>query len=297
MAGLEAHGGILPQGIELMRPVLVSFGRAVLSQLHYRMLLLTIIPFVLSVLVWGVILWFGLQPMIDAIQAYFVEHDGFKVAGGMLAWLGLGAIKTVIVPLIAMWVLLPLMILTALIFIGALAMPIVVRHVASRHYPELERRRGGSLYGSIWISASSFIVFMLLWIVSLPIAAIPLLGFIIQPLLWGWLTYRVLTYDALSDHADAQELKEVVRANRWSLLLIGVITGAMGAAPTMLWLGGALSVILFPLLAGISIWLYVLVFIFTGLWFEHYCLEALAQHRAAGRELALAPAAGMKDLN
>jgi hypothetical protein len=60
----------------------------------------------------------------------------------------------------------------------------------------------------------------------------------------------------------------------------------MGAAPTLLWLGGALSVILFPLLAGVSIWLYVLVFTFSGLWFQHYALEALArlrQEQAAGR--------------
>jgi hypothetical protein len=39
---------------------------------------------------------------------------------------------------------------------------------------------------------------------------------------------------------------------------------------------------LFPVLAGISIWLYVLVFVFGGLWFQYYCLEALARHRAAG---------------
>jgi hypothetical protein len=48
----------------------------------------------------------------------------------------------------------------------------------------------------------------------------------------------------------------------------------------MFWLGGALSFVLLPLLAAVSIWLYVLVFVFTGLWFEHYCLEALAAYRA-----------------
>jgi arginine exporter protein ArgO len=80
------------------------------------------------------------------------------------------------------------------------------------------------------------------------------------------------------------------------LLLIGAIAGTMGAAPTLLWLGGALSVIFFPLLAAGAIWLYVLVFVFTGLWFQHYCLEALATHRAVG--LAVAPdAPRLKDIN
>ena len=61
----------------------------------------------------------------------------------------------------------------------------------------------------------------------------------------------------------------------------------MGALPTLLWLGGALSVILFPFLAAVAIWLYVLVFIFTGLWFQYYCLDALAKYRAAGMAAAL----------
>jgi hypothetical protein len=29
----------------------------------------------------------------------------------------------------------------------------------------------------------------------------------------------------------------------------------------------------------LSIWLYIVIFIFTGLWFQYYCLEALARLR------------------
>lgn len=263
-----------------MRLVLRAFGRALLSQLHVRMLLLTLMPFFLSVAIWGIVLWFGLQPMIDWIQNYFVENNGFKIAGSVLGWLGLGAIKTVIVPLIAMWVLLPLMILTALVFIGVFAMPTIVTHVSIRHYPNLEKRNGGTLLGSLWTAISSFVAFLVLWLVTLPLSAIPPLGFVIQPVLWGWLTYRVMAYDALAAHADLQERQAILRIHRWPLLLIGVIAGTMGAAPTLLWLGGALSVIFFPILAAGSIWLYVLVFTFTGLWFQYYCLAALASHRA-----------------
>ncbi|HJU70617.1 MAG TPA: EI24 domain-containing protein [Paucimonas sp.] len=275
-----------------MRPLLQSFGRALLSQLHYRMLLLTLMPFFLSVVIWAVILWFALQPMIDWLQAYFVENDGFRIAGSVLGWMGLGAIKAVIVPLIAMWVLLPLMIVTALIFIGVLAMPVIVRHVSSHAYPALERRHGGSLWGSVWIAFSSFIVFLLLWLVTLPLAAIPPLGFLVQPTLWGWLTYRVMAYDALADHADARERKAILRIHRWPLLIIGSIAGVMGTAPTLLWLGGALSVIFFPVLAAVSIWLYVLVFIFTGLWFQYYCLTTLESYRKAGIGTAIAVSSG-----
>lgn len=279
-----------------MRPVLIAFGRALLSQLHFRMLLLTVMPFIVSLAIWGVLLWLGLQPMIDWLHAWFTANDGFGVAANVLGWFDLGAITSVLVPLIAMWVLLPLMILTALVFVGVLAMPMIVRHVSSRHYPDVERRRGGSIAGSLWIATYSFIIFAVLWLVTLPLSLFPPLTFVIQPLLWGWLTYQVMAYDALAEHADRQEIRDIMRIHRWPLLLIGAVGGAMGAAPTLLWLGGALSVIFFPVLAAGAIWLYVLVFVFTGLWFQHYCLEALAAHRAVGRAV-VTDAPPMKDIN
>lgn len=279
-----------------MRPVLIAFGRALLSQLHFRMLLLTVMPFIVSLAIWGVLLWLGLQPMIDWLHAWFTANDGFGVAANVLGWFDLGAITSVLVPLIAMWVLLPLMILTALVFVGVLAMPMIVRHVSRRHYPDVERRRGGSIAGSLWIATYSFVIFAVLWLVTLPLSLFPPLTFVIQPLLWGWLTYQVMAYDALAEHADRQEIRDIMRIHRWPLLLIGAVGGAMGAAPTLLWLGGALSVIFFPVLAAGAIWLYVLVFVFTGLWFQHYCLEALAAHRAVGRAV-VADAPPMKDIN
>ena len=258
---------------------MITFGRALLSQLHPRMLLLTILPFVLSLLLWGVALWLGLQPMIDWLHAYFVDNNLFQWATSVLGWFGLGTIKTVLVPLIAMWLLLPLMVVTALLFVGASAMPAIARHVASRHYPQLAQLHGGSLAGSLGVSLGSFLIFMLLWLVTLPLNALPPLAFVVQPVLWGWLTYRVMAYDALAEHASTEERRLLMREHRWPLLTIGIAAGAMGAAPTLLWLGGALSVILFPLLAGVSIWLYVLVFVFCGLWFQHYTLAALARLR------------------
>jgi hypothetical protein len=264
-----------------MRPIFIAFGRALLSQLHYRMLMLTILPFLLSVAIWGLALWQGLQPLIDWLQRYFLENDGFRISGNLLTMLGLGALKTVLVPLIAMWLLLPLMILTALLCIGVIAMPIIARHVGKRHFPVLEARKGGSFWGSLWMSASSFVIFVLLWLITLPLSLVPPLALIILTILWGWLTYRVMAYDALADYADAGELRAILRIHRWPLLIIGAVSGAMGAAPTVLWLGGALSVIFFPLLAAGSIWLYVLVFVFTGLWFQYYCLAALQKYRAA----------------
>lgn len=268
------------------------------------MLLLTLWPFLASLVIWGVALWLGFQPFLDWLQAWFLQHDAFHAVGDGLAWFGLAALKTVLVPLIAMWLLLPLMILTALIFVGTFAIPAIVRHVATRDYPDLALHRGGSTLGSLGISAASFVVFLVAWIITLPLNLIPPLTFIVQPLLWGWMTCRVMVYDALADHATVAERRSIMRSQRWPLLIIGVAAGSLGAAPSLLWLGGALSLILFPVLAAVSIWLYVVVFVFSGLWFEHYCLEALRRLRASDGDVAATgtvPGGGgpriLKDIN
>jgi hypothetical protein len=56
-----------------MRNVLNSYGRALLSQLHGKILLLSAVPFVLSVILWGVLLYVGLQPLIDSLHALFTS--------------------------------------------------------------------------------------------------------------------------------------------------------------------------------------------------------------------------------
>src|ERR1035437_9877015 len=244
-----------------MRSVSIAFARALLSQLHFRMLLLTLIPFVLSLLIWGLVLYLALTPMIESIRDYFVAYDGFKTSGSVLAWAGLSAINTVLGPLIAMWMLLPLVILTTLIFVATIAMPLIARHVGRRHFPGLEARKGGGFMDSLWRSASAFFVFAILWIATLPLSAIPGAALVIHALLLGWFTCRVLAYDALAEYADAQEIDAILRIHRWPLLVIGIIAGALGAVPTLVWLGGVWIMFLLPLLALLSIWLYVLVFI------------------------------------
>jgi hypothetical protein len=277
------HGGTVAPalGRRLMGAVLNAYGRALASQLSGKMLLLSIIPFLLSVALWSVLLYAGLQPLIDYVQTLFENHDGYKASGALLSTLGLGMLKTMVVPLVAMLLLLPLMILTSLLFMGIVAMPAIGRHVSARRFVTLEMKQGGSLLGSLGLNLGSVLLFMLLWLLSLPLYFFPPLALAAQVLLWGWLTARVMSYDALAAHASVAERMAIVKVHRWPLLAIGMVSGAAGAVPGMVWIGGALmSVVLFPFLAMISIWLYLVIFIFTGLWFQYYCLQALHELRA-----------------
>ncbi len=278
-----------------MRAVLDAYGRALASQFSGRMLLLSAVPFILSVALWAVALYFGFQPLLDAVQSLFSEHGGYATSAGLLAMFGMGVLKTVAVPLVAMLLLLPLMIMTSLLFMGVAAMPAIGRHVDARlagRLGPLEKKAGGSLLGSLATGLGAVAIFIVLWLISLPLYLFPPVALIAQVLLWGWLTARVMSYDALAEFASVEERRTLLQRHRKSLLAIGMVSGAAGALPGLAWVGGALvSFVLFPFLAMLSIWLYVVIFIFTGLWFQYFLLSALHALRAEQAQAAVAVSA------
>jgi len=140
-----------------------------------------------------------------------------------------------------------------------------------------------------WSLGSTFVALVVL-VVSLPLWLIPPLVLILPPLIWGWLTYRVFAYDALASHASADERRQLLREHRGALLAMGVLSGYLGAAPSLLWASGAMFVALAPLLVPVAIWIYTLVFAFASLWFAHYCLAALDAQRRAAVSPAVSPA-------
>ena len=89
-----------------------------------------------------------------------------------------------------------------------------------------------------------------------------------------------MAFDALADHASKEERQELLRRHRSSLLSIGIVTGYLGAAPSIVWASGVIFAAAFFILAPLAIWIYTLVFAFSALWFTHYCLAALQSLRS-----------------
>jgi len=272
-----------------MRAVATAWVRALRAQFTPRMLLLSLAPMLLSLLLWGGLLYAFGQPLFDYLQGLFTDYGWFSSSDSMLSSLGLGVLKVMVVPIMAILLLLPLMIASSLLFMGLVAMPAIERYVGRSRYPTLERKDGGSLAGSVAINLSSVLVFAALWLCTVPLFAVPPVAVLVQAALWGWVTSRVMTYDALAAHASTAERKTLMRAHRWPLLAIGMASGVLGALPGIAWMGGAvLSMVLFPFLAVLSAWLYVMIFLFTGLWFQYYCMQALEELRAPAAQAPMA---------
>ncbi|MFC5509871.1 EI24 domain-containing protein [Massilia jejuensis] len=272
-----------------MNGVATAWARALRAGFSRRMMLLSLAPLLLSLLAWGGLLWAFGPALFDWLGAMFREYGWFQASGTLLSNLGLGMLKVVVVPLVAVLLLLPLMIGSSLLFMGIFAMPSIERYVSRQQFPALAREQGGSFAGSVWMNITSVLVFALLWVVTIPLYAIPPLAVLVQAALWGWVSSRVMSYDALAAHASAAERRAIMQGHRWPLLAIGMASGVLGALPGLAWIGGAvLAVALFPFLAILSVWLYLLIFLFTGLWFQYYCLQVLDDMRRAATSAPLA---------
>jgi hypothetical protein len=174
----------------------------------------------------------------------------------------------------------PVIVIVSLLFVALLMTPTMVALIAERRFPLLQRRQGASFWASLLWSLASTLMAGLALLLTLPLWLIPPLVLVVPPLIWGWLTYRVMTYDALAEHASAEEREQVFKQHRIPLLCIGVLSGYLGAAPSVIWASGAMFVAMAPILVPIAIWIYTLVFAFSSLWFTHYALSALQQLRA-----------------
>ena len=274
-----------------MSKLLDSFWRAVMYCLHPRVIALSVLP----VVIMGVAsLGLGYFFWDSALAVVRRSLDGFAWLASMVRWLdglGLGQLDLVLAPVLLLLLVIPVIVVVSLLFVALFMTPAMVTMVAGRRFAQLDRKKGGSFLASLLWSLGSTALAAVVLLVTIPLWLIPPLILILPPLIWGWLTYRVMSYDALAEHASREERRQILRENRWPLLTIGVLSGYLGVAPSLLWASGAVFVVMSPILVPLAIWIYTLVFAFSSLWFVHYTLAALEQLRKQkGTDTSYSPA-------
>lgn len=279
-----------------MSAIFDAFWRALGYCLHPRVLLWSMLPVVLAGGALAVAGWFWWEAAVDAMR-HALER--WQLTGLLLDWLAeqrANHLRAVLAPLIVVALAVPLVVVVMLLLVGASVTPAIVRLVEQRRFPDLQRRAGASLAQSTGWALACTLAALAALLVSLPLWLVPPLALLLPPLIWGWLTGRVLAFDALAAHASAGERRIVLRTRRWSLLFMGLACGYLGALPALLWAFGALSFVFAPLLLVASVWLYTLVFAFAACWFVHYALAELQRLRDAAPEAVAAPAAAQAAL-
>ena len=258
-----------------MKRWLDSFWRATAYCVHPKVVLLSLLPLILmaiTVLGLGFLYW---EAALQWVRSLLEANSLWSWAWGWLDYVGLRNLKSVVAPLVVIFSITPLVVVMALLAVSFMMTPALVNLVAQSRFPDLQRKHGGStLQGVIWSLASALRALLVL-ILTLPMWWVPPLAMLLPALIWGWLTYRVMAFDVLAEHALREERLELLRRYRFTLLGMGVLTGMMGAAPSLIWASGALFAAAFVVLIPIAVWIYTLVFAFSALWFAHFLLDAL----------------------
>lgn len=262
-----------------MKLLIDSFWRAAAYCLHPRVMALSLMPLLLmavAALGLGYFLW---DPTLAWVRAGLASQVWLTSAMDWFESMGIGGLRALLAPLLIVFLVMPVIVIISLLVVAAMMTPAMLNLVAERRFPALERRHGGSTAAGVFAALGATLVALVALVLSIPLWFVPPLVLVVPPLIWGWLTYKVMVYDVLAEHATKEERREIIRRHRSSLLGMGVLTGYLGAAPSLLWASGVLFLALAPVLVPVAIWIYTLVFAFSALWFSHYALAALLSLR------------------
>jgi hypothetical protein len=136
-------------------------------------------------------------------------------------------------------------------------MPVVNQHLGAGPYRDVHRRGSWSVAASLWNALSSTVVFVLVYLLSLPLWLVPLLGLLLPWLCWSWLTARVMRFDSLVEHADAQERSALIARYRRAYFGLGLLVTSLNYIPP----------------------LFLITPVLTALAFGHFSLQAVRDAR------------------
>jgi hypothetical protein len=245
-----------------MNGVARALGRALRTLMHPKLLLLSVLPTLVALVLWGSLTLYFWSPLnawaADWLMNTTAVDAMLYVARVLFHWEMAGLLPVLALILILLTVL-PLVQATALMITAVFLMPMLVKHVAGRSYPGLENRHGGSFPGSVWSALVGASVFMFLWVVTLPLWLVPGLALLLPLALSAYLNQRLFCYDAIADHADRNELDAILRGQWVGRLGLGCLLGVLHYVPLLGWFAP----------------------VYMGLAFAHWGLALLAAQRKA----------------
>lgn len=238
-----------------------AFWRALVSQLHPRMLFALLLPFLIMLVGALLLLWLGLGPLTDWLNAQLSQSTMLIAANDWMLSMGLfslSGLKAWLVPFVVVIVLLPISGILGLTVAAIFVMPLVVTHVSRQHFPGLVLQGQHSLVVSVWNAVWVSAVFVLGWLLTLPFWLFPPLGLLISLLWWTFAFSRIMRIDAIVEHATAQERSLLIKRHSTGFWSIGMVCAVMNLIPPA--------------------WIFLPVF--SGLVYTYYGLAALQRLRA-----------------
>jgi hypothetical protein len=147
-----------------MPAILTALRCALCDLARPRVLLWMVAPLAGALLVWGVAAALWWEPLTAVVAgwlpSWFPGHWSGRWEAG---------IRSFFAALLTAGLLAPLVMATALCVTAFFVMPVLVEVVAASRYPQLARRGGGTLAGSVANTLFALARFAVLWLVTLPL--------------------------------------------------------------------------------------------------------------------------------
>ena len=213
-----------------MDRIVAALIRAFASLLHPRMLWLMVWPMIVALVIWltlAVLYWSQALNWIDvhlhqsALYEWTVSIWPFRLIAAWIGWL------------LLLLAFVPLVLITAVLIIGVVAMPAMVNYVGEREYATLARRKGGTVGASLWNSLVALLILGLLCLVTLPLWLVPLFWPVLPVVLLGYFNQRIYRYDALAEYGTSAEMDALIRRYRGELFVLGAALALVGHIPVI----------------------------------------------------------------
>jgi CysZ protein len=201
-----------------------AIAKSLRSLLRPSILLILLIPFLASSIFWLMFLFLA-----------WGNWSGFLGDMALFTWMmntaGDGAlvetIKIFIIFVLTMLVFGPLWYLTFILIISVFLFPMLLPKIQKLDYPDLEKKQGGNALGSIKNTLVASVVFMIGFLVSLPLWIFTPLAPFVTLFLTAYLNKQIFSYDVLQDYASGEERIQIKKKYGHELWTAGFVTALL----------------------------------------------------------------------
>ena len=206
-------------------------------------------PALFSLILWIVLAFWGLGLLVD----WLLGHPPMTL---LVGW-GVAWMAQILAYLGGWMAVFACAYLTTSLLTALFVMPLLLRHLSATEYRDVAAMGQDSFVAAGLNSVFASLLFIAGWLLTLPLWIIPGLSLLLPMILMAWLNRRTFAYDALSQHATAEEWRSLRQAEKSPLFMLGLTMALLAHIP--------LLGLLVPALAALS--------------FVHYGLEALRRSR------------------
>jgi len=185
-----------------------------------KILFLSLIPVILAILLWG-IAFFIFHTQINEYITYFIAKIPFLPQEGWFA----DSVEFILVSIIYY----QLVILTSVTLVGIVADKII-EEINNKYY-NLSKEGFGNTLTSIFISLKQNIIFIILFILTIPTIFIPFLNLIVTVFLWMILIKKPMFYDSLSSFATKEEYKILENSDKIDTFMLTFLSASLFFIP------------------------------------------------------------------